>query len=144
MSFFAIERGEKKALRVKDSAATSRTHFLGIEYFPIDPDWRIEARWVPFEKSRLIPITNILGQTSRALVPGMAVFQREGRMIELLVIDEGPTEPLFIVIADATSGHETYEASRFLYVDRPKGDKIILDFNRAENPPAAMGTWKTW
>ena len=46
VSFFVIERGGKKAVRVKDSAAERRTHFLGLDYFPIDPAWRIEAQWV--------------------------------------------------------------------------------------------------
>jgi len=143
MSFYALERGGKKALRVKDSAAKTRTHFLGLDYFPIDPSWRVEAQWVPFEKSRQIPITNMLGQATRALAPGKAVFQREGKTIELLVIDEGPNEPLFIVISDATSGHETYAAARFIYTARPQGDKIILDFNLAENPPCAFTTFST-
>lgn len=143
MSFFALERGGKKALRVKDSAAKTRTHFIGLDYFPIDPSWRIEAQWVPFEKSRQIPITNILGQADRALAPGKAVFQREGKTIELLVIDEGPNDPLFIVISDATSGHETYEAARFIYTARPKGNKIMLDFNLAENPPCAFTSFST-
>src|SRR5205085_411217 len=53
VTFFAIDRGGRKALRVKDSASDARTHFLGLDYFPIDPAWRIEARWVAFEKSRL-------------------------------------------------------------------------------------------
>jgi uncharacterized protein (DUF1684 family) len=143
VSFFVIERGGKKALRVKDSAAERRTHFLGIDYFDVDPAWRIEARWEPFEKARLVPITNILGQTSPAPVPGKAVFEREGKTIELLPIDEGPEEPLFFVISDATSGKETYAAARFVYAERPKDGKIVLDFNRAENPPCAFTPFAT-
>ena len=47
--FFIIDRGGKKAVRVKDSDAAPRRHFPGLDYFPIDPRWRIEARWEPFE-----------------------------------------------------------------------------------------------
>jgi uncharacterized protein (DUF1684 family) len=145
MSLFVIERGGKKALRVKDSESERRAHFLGLDYFPVDPSWRIEARWVAFEKSRLLPIVNILGQSSPEPVPGKAVFERDGKTYELLAIDEGRDEPLFFVISDATSGKETYGAARFVYAEWPKegSDKVVLDFNRAENPPCAFTPFAT-
>ena len=143
VSFFVIERGGRLALRVKDSAAERRGHFAGIDSFPLDPAWRISARWVAFEKSRMIPLVNILGQTSPALVPGKAVFERAGQTYELLAIDEGPGEPLFFVIADATSGKETYAAARFIYAEAPKDGTVVLDFNRAENPPCAFTPFAT-
>lgn len=145
VSFFVIERGGKKALRVKDSASPRRAHFVGLEYFPIDPGWRIEARWEPFERSRQIPITNVLGQTSPGIVPGRAVFEHAGKTWELVPLDEGPGEPLFFVFSDATSGRETYGASRFLYAARPpEGARTItLDFNLAENPPCAFTPFAT-
>jgi uncharacterized protein (DUF1684 family) len=143
VSLFVIDRGGRKALRVKNSAAERRTHFVGLDYFPIDQGWRIEARWEPFEKSRLLPIMNILGQVEPEPVPGKAVFEHDGKTVELLAIDEGPEEPLFFVISDATSGKETYAASRFLYAERPKDGKIVLDFNRAQNPPCAFTPFAT-
>ncbi len=143
VSFFVIERGGKKALRVKDSAAERRTHFLGLDYFDVDPAWRIAARWEPFESARLMPITNILGQTSPAPVPGKAIFEHDGKTFALLPIDEGPDEPLMFVIADATTGKETYGAARFVYAERPEDGTIVLDFNRAENPPCAFTPFAT-
>jgi uncharacterized protein (DUF1684 family) len=143
MSFFVVERGGKRAFRVKDSAAERRTHFLGLDYFDVDPAWRIEARWEPFESARLMPITNILGQTSPAPVPGQAVFEHDGKTFALLPIDEGPDEPLMFVIADATTGKETYGAARFVYAERPRDGKIVLDFNRAESPPCAFTPFAT-
>jgi len=143
VSFFVIDRSGKKALRVKDREAEGRTHFLGLDYFPIDSAWRIEAQWVEFDEPRHVPITNILGQTSPAVVRGKAVFERDGKKFELLPIDEGPGEPLFFVISDTTSGNETYGAARFVYADAPDNGKVILDFNRAENPPCAFTAFAT-
>jgi len=142
VSFFVIERGGKKALRVRDSAAERRTRFLGIEYFPADPSWRIEARWVPFETPREIAITNVLGQVSREQVPGKAVFERDGKTYEVLPVVEGPDEPLFFILADATSGETTYPM-RFLDAEPPKDGKVVLDFNRLENPPCAFTPFAT-
>ncbi|MCT7009319.1 hypothetical protein, partial [Salmonella enterica] len=42
-SFLVIERDGRKALRVKDSKAETRMHFLGLDYYPADPSWRIVA-----------------------------------------------------------------------------------------------------
>ena len=41
------------------------------------------------------------------------------------------------VIRDRTSGPETYGAARFLIGD-VRGDRVVLDFNKAFNPPCAF------
>ncbi len=143
ISFIVIDRGGKKALRVKDSEAERGTHFLGLDYFPIDPSWRIEATWVPFEKPREVPIRNILGNVSPALILGKAVFTRAGRTYELWPIQETPEGPLFFVISDLTSGNETYAAARFLYAAPSVDGKVLLDFNKAQNPPCAFTSFAT-
>ncbi|MCF7689300.1 MAG: DUF1684 domain-containing protein [Cephaloticoccus sp.] len=143
LSFYVIERGGKLALRVKDSAAERRTNFAGIDYYPIDPTWRIEARWETFDRPRRIKIANILGQESDAMVLGKAVFERAGRTLALLPIQESLGEPLFFIIADETSGKETYGAARFLYADPPAEGKVVLDFNKAVNPPCAFTPFAT-
>lgn len=143
VTMFAIDRGGRKALRVKDSEAARRARFAGLEYFPLDASWRIAARWVPSARPQTVAVTNILGQVSSERVAGRAIFEREGRKIELVAIDEGPEAPLFFVFSDATSGRSTYGGGRHLYAARPAGDAIVLDFNRAENPPCAFTPYST-
>ena len=144
VSFVVIKRGEKVGLRVRDSESPRRMNFVGIDYFDADPSWRIEAQWVAFEQPRMIPITNVLGQTTPMPAPGKAVFQRDGKTYELTpILEGGPGEPLFFILADETSGTETYEASRFLYAEPAKDGKVILDFNRAQNPPCAFTPFAT-
>ena len=143
VNFYVMERGDRLYLRVKDRTAERLRNFAGLDYFPVDPAWRIEAQWVPFDPPHQVPITNRIGQTAPAPVPGKAVFTRNGRTIELLPIDEGPGEPLFFVISDLTAGDGTYDAGRFLYADRPVDGKVILDFNRAQNPPCAFTPFAT-
>jgi uncharacterized protein (DUF1684 family) len=143
MSFYVIVRGEKYGLRVKDSESPRRKNFAGIDYFPIDPSWRIAADWVPFPEPREVMIGNILGQESPALVLGKVVFERDGRTFELLPLQETLGEPLFLIIADATSGQETYGAARFVYADPPVDGKVVIDFNQAINPPCAFTPFAT-
>ncbi len=143
MSFYVIERGGRKALRVKDSASDRRRDFGGIDYFPIDPSWRVEARWVPFAKSKSVAINNTLGEVSRATMLGKVVFERDGRTFELLPLQDSVGAPLLLVIADETSGTESYEAARFGYADAVKEGVVIIDFNKALNPPCAYTPFAT-
>jgi uncharacterized protein (DUF1684 family) len=147
-SFFVIDRDGRKALRVKDADAEARRDFLGIDYFPIDPAWRIEAEWVPFVPEHDLEIGTAIGTIDKVKVPGKAVFHRGGHTFELLPYQEEPGGELFFVIADKTSGKETYGAARFLYAALPAGGlakpgKVVLDFNQAYNPPCAFTPFAT-
>ncbi len=144
VSFYAIQRGERIGLRVKDTEAATRTGFLGIDYFPIDPSWRVTAKWVPFEPVHKLEIPNVLGDIDEMPVPGKAVFERDGKTFELLpVLEEPGADSLFFILADRTSGKQTYGAARFLYTDMPKDGKLVIDFNKAYNPPCAFTPFAT-
>jgi uncharacterized protein (DUF1684 family) len=144
VNFIVIERGGRKALRVWDSEAETRTRFGGIESFPVDPSWRVVADWIPFDPPQTLETANVIGQMERYPVPGKAVFERDGRRHELLPVIEVPGDTqLFLIFADGTSGRETYGAARFLYADPPCGGKIVLDFNKAYNPPCAFTAFAT-
>ncbi|MGH8122671.1 MAG: DUF1684 domain-containing protein, partial [Rudaea sp.] len=130
VSFFLVQRGDKFGLRIKDSEAPTRVHFLGIDNFAIDPSWRIEAKWEAYNPPHEVEEANILGQVEKTVVPGAAVFERDGKTWRLEPSIETPGDTnLFLVFADRTSGKETYGAARFLYTDAPKDGKVILDFN---------------
>jgi len=142
-NFYVIDREGRKALRVKDGDAAARKGFLGIDYFPIDPSWHIVATWVPFNPAHKLEMGTVIGTVDKVDVPGKTVFQRDGHTYELLPYQEEPGGELFFVIADRTSGKETYGAARFLYAALPKDGKVILDFNEAYNPPCAFTRFAT-
>ena len=54
----------------------------------------------------------------------------------------GPTD-LFVVFGDSTNGRETYGGGRFLYSALPKDGQVVLDFNKAYNPPCAFTPFAT-
>ena len=143
--FYLVDRaGGKKGLRIKDSKAETRTHFLGLDYYPVDPSWHIEARWVAFDPPHTLEIPNVLGTIDKMTVPGKAVFEHEGKTFELLpVLETEDADELFYIIADKTSGKETYGAGRFFYSAMPKDGKVVLDFNKAYNPPCAFTPYAT-
>lgn len=143
-SFHAIDRDGRKGLRVKDSDASSRKHFAGIDSFAVDPSWRVEATWVPAKPGQTLEMGTVIGTIEKYPVPGTLAFTLEDRHFELLPVIEVPGEQqYFIVFADRTSGRETYGAARFLYVDPPTDGKVVLDFNKAYNPPCAFTPFAT-
>jgi uncharacterized protein len=138
-----IERGGNRALRVKHADAPTRTNFKNIDYWPADRDWRVEATFVPNPPGTTLPISTIIGTTENMPNPGALEFQRDGKSYRIEALDQGETT-LSLIIADRTSGHETYGAGRYLDVPRPdpKG-KVVIDFNRAYNPPCAFTPFAT-
>jgi hypothetical protein len=146
--FYVIDRDGRRGLRVKDTQAPTRQHFAGLDYFPIDASWHIVADWVPFVPPHKLQIGSVIGTIDNVDVPGKAVFQRDGHTYELLPYQEEPGGELFFVMADRTSGKETYGASRFLYAALPKDGlakpgKVVLDFNQLYNPPCAFTPFAT-
>jgi len=143
-NFYLVHRGDKVGLRVKDSEAPTRKHFLGIDYFDIDPSWRVEAKWEAYDPPHEVEEANIIGQVDKVIVPGAAIFQRDGKTyrVEPVIETPGDTE-LFLVFSDKTSGKETYGAARFVYTEPPKDGKVIIDFNKAYNPPCAFTPFAT-
>lgn len=149
LSFVAIRRedarhGPRFGIRVRDIDAEARKHFLGLEYFPVDPGSRVEARFEPYNPPKKIPITNVLGMTSDEVSPGALVFTLQGREFRIdPILEQGETD-YFIIFKDATSGKETYGAARYLYAHPPDASgKTIVDFNKAYNPPCAFTPYAT-
>ena len=143
LSFFAIVRGDRFGLRVRDSESPALVSFAGLEHFPVDPRWKIEARFEPYDPPMMIPIANIVGIESEEPSPGAIVFEVRGRTYRLDALDGGEDE-LFIIFSDATTGNETYGAGRYLYTPRARaGGRIVIDFNKAYNPPCAFTEFAT-
>jgi uncharacterized protein (DUF1684 family) len=143
-NFQVIKRGDRFGVRIKDPDAKTRLEFKGLEYFPIDPKWRVVAHFQPYQPARQIPIVDITGMVSNQVVPGALVFEVNEQTFRLDAIAEEGTRELFVILKDATSRDATYPAGRYLYVPRPGVDgKIVVDFNKAYNPPCAFTPYAT-
>lgn len=144
VKFYLIERGGKLAVRVKDNESEARKHFTGIDHYPVDPKWRFEARFEKYDPPKPIPITNVLGQTEPQPSPGAVVFEVDGTTYRLEPILEGDDPNFFFIFGDTTNRTTTYGAGRFLYSRPPGPDgRVILDFNKAYNPPCVFSPFAT-
>lgn len=144
LSFQIIKRGDKFGLRVKDKENPDRLNFHNTEFYPADLKWRIEARFEPYNPPKPVPITNVLGMESGEPSPGAVVFEVDGHSYRLDAITEKDEPRFFMIIADKTSGKETYPAGRYLYVDPPgSSGGVVIDFNKAYSPPCAFTKFAT-
>ena len=144
ISFFIHKVGDNFGVRVKDPDSERRKNFKGLDDFPPDPKYRVEARFEPYNPPKHIRMPNVSGITTDEISPGALVFTLDGRGFRIDPILEQGTKDLFIIIRDATSGRETYGAARYLYASPPDANgKTIVDFNKAYNPPCAFTPYAT-
>ena len=144
LRFHVIVRSGRHGIRMRDLESPMRRDFHGIDSWPVDRAWRIEARFEPYDPPRHVAIPTILGTVDSMLCPGALVFELQGQRCRLEPVIESPDDPsLFVIFADATNGDETYGAGRFLYAEMPKNGRTIVDFNKAYNPPCAFTPYAT-
>ncbi|MCX2739636.1 DUF1684 domain-containing protein [Pontibacter anaerobius] len=142
LKWVVIQRGDKYGVRLWDAESEARKNFAGIERYPVQPEWRLEAVLEQNPLPKQIAITNVLGQTSQEPSPGAVVFTKDGQQYRLDALEEG--DELFIIFADQTNGTETYGSGRYLYMPKPGTDgKTIIDFNKAYSPPCAFTGFAT-
>lgn len=142
LSFFVIQRGDRVGVRIKDRESAALAAFHGLETYPAQRAWRIEARFEPYDPPKPIQIPNILGQVAEDTSPGAIVFDWQGKTYRLDTtgsVEEG----LSLIFADETNGKETYGAGRFLETGPPRDGKVVVDFNLAYNPPCAFTAYAT-
>ena len=149
LTMVVLHRGDRFALRIKDSESATRTSFKGLHWYPPSAKYRITAKWIPFVPQHTEKIPTIIGTTLDMPAPGLAEFTLDGKTIQIEPVLEGPdAKELFFILRDATSHTTTYQAARFLYAEMPsngldKPGTIVLDFNRLQNPPCAYTPYAT-
>lgn len=143
LTFFVIKRADRVGVRVKDSQSEAIRSFKELEYFPVHPQFRVEAKFEPYDPPKIIPIANVIGITEEQSSPGAFVFQIDGTTHRIDPILEVGGSELFVIFADQTNGKETYGAGRYIYTAMPEDGKVILDFNEAYNPPCVFTAYAT-
>ena len=124
------------ALRIRDRESPARSALRPIPHFPADPGWRIVADWLPLAEPVTMTVDMITGEPAEVTITHKAAFEHGGTRYELIPTHGTQQSPQF-VLRDRTAG-ETYPASRFLFGEEIGEDTIVLDFNKAINPPCAF------
>jgi len=148
MAFHVIERKGTYVLRLADNASLNRKNFPGRIWYDVNERYRVQGKFVPFEPGKTLQIVDVIDELHDMASPGYVEFKLNGKTMRLdAVADPGDNE-LFIIMKDGTAGKGTYNAGRFLVVEWPeavrdKGGPVIIDFNKAYNPPCAFSEYTT-
>ncbi len=141
LRFMAIRRGNRIGIRLWDRNCKGYTEFKGLKWYAPNPKCVVKAKFVPYDPPKMVDITNVLGDTQPVPVVGYLEFVLAGKTLRLDA--QGTGEGLFINFRDLTSGNETYPAGRFLDAPKPVNGEVLIDFNRATNPPCAFTSFAT-
>lgn len=137
-----IQRGQKYGMRVRDANSEGLKEFKGTAFYPVSGNYIVTATFVPYDKPKKVAIPTVLGEPAEMESTGYVEFTLNGQKQHLQALSESPDE-LFFIIKDQTAGKGTYPAGRFLYTDPPKDGKVLMDFNKAHNPPCAWTPYAT-
>jgi uncharacterized protein len=154
LQFWVHNSGNRLSIRLRDQKSALRTQFTGLSWFPINKAYKVEATYTAFDKPRMVDVASLVGDVDKTPIPGSVAFTLNGQEYKLEPFAEPGDEQFWFVFRDLTSQKETYPAARFLYAAAPTsastdasarqaGRKMILDFNKAVNPPCAYNPYTT-
>jgi len=142
LRWYIIKRGDRYGIRLRDINVPLRNKFNGIERFPVNEDWKINASFEAFDPPKVISLPTQMGTVVEEPSPGAVVFEKDGQTYRIDAVDTG--KRLWLIFADETSGKETYGAGRYLYIDKPDSTgNTVVDFNLAYNPPCVFTKYAT-
>ena len=124
-----------------------RKKFKGLNYYPINLDYRLKATFVKTENPTLFKMKTTTSRLPEYQKYGEVHFKLDGQdwVLEVYQSPEISKRPgyedyLFIPFTDETNGIDTYEVGRYLEFRIPSSDHVIIDFNKCYNPYCSYGS----
>ncbi len=143
LAWTVVEREGRYGVRLRDFEHPFVKSFGPLEYFDIDPAFRVQATLKRYPEPVTANVQTVIeGLDYRPASPGVVEFEIAGQRFELEAYTVG--DQLFYVFGDQTNRDATYGAGRFLYSTAPGEDGLtVLDFNKAYSPPCAFNDFST-
>ena len=116
--------------------ASKANEFLPLKYFPPDPEYVVPASLNPARERIIVEMPTSQGKIRKHQRVGVLEFMLKGKPLQLGAFVEAGAglDRLFVPFSDMTSGTETYQAGRYLELDRMPSGVYTIDFNKAYNP----------
>lgn len=117
-------------------------------FFPIDSKYRVEARLVKSENSEYFDFPTSSGRTKRYREYGKVYFNLDGKDLSLTLFQmenagkmKGYENHLFLPFKDLTAGKQTYGGGKYLDLEIPNSNRMIIDFNKSYHPYCAYNAY---
>lgn len=137
-----IKRGDRFGVRLRDYESPLPDSLRRVPSFETNEKYRVVADFKPFDVPEKQVVHTVIGTDAENIIPGVLVFRLNGKKYELFPAVSDLEWS--IIFGDLTNGEETYDGGRFLDISVPdENNKVILDFNKAYNPPCAFTPFAT-
>ncbi|MFN8531125.1 MAG: DUF1684 domain-containing protein [Anaerolineae bacterium] len=138
--FHVIKRADKYGVRINDQNNPARQTFTGRRWFPIQPEYRLTGQYIPYTEPRQLTTETVVGIDVPIENPGYAVFSLHGQTLRFEAFS-GEDGAIWFVFRETSD--RTYRPGRFLYAAPQEDGSVLIDFNRAYNPPCAFTPYAT-
>lgn len=125
-------------------SAKAKKTFKGIHFYAIDTKYAVNAKFVRTPNEKPFQMTTSSGMRKTYVKYAEVIFVLDEKEYKLNVYQSQDLlqsaeykDYLFIPFTDATSGNETYEGGRYIDLNIPQDDHILINFNKAYHPYCA-------
>jgi uncharacterized protein (DUF1684 family) len=142
MRMVVVRRSKGVGIRLWDNSRKERRIFPGRKWYPVKGAYCVPAAYTRYETPRIVKMPDILGAIHDEPMHGFVSFPLNGKDYEL-VAEELPGGELYLPFMDLTNSKSTFPSGRFQYTDPHENGKLVIDFNKAYNPPCAFTKYAT-
>lgn len=126
-------------LKDKDQKA-----FEALDFFKFDSTYIVTAKFKRTPNEKVFKMKTTTNRKPEYVKYGELSFVLKGKSFILniyqnqgLIKEEGYEDYLFLPFLDETNGLESYGGGRYIDARIPKGNTMVIDFNKAYNPYCA-------
>jgi uncharacterized protein (DUF1684 family) len=136
-----VRRGNRVGLRLWDNLQARE--FPPRTWYDVDESLRLQALYTAYPVPVKVDMPNVQGEIESGYVQGYISFKIDAKShsLDATELDDGR---LHIQFNDLTGGVQTYPGGRYLQTEAVLEDgRVVLDFNKAYNPPCAFTKFAT-
>ncbi|MBC8301513.1 MAG: DUF1684 domain-containing protein [Pelagibacterales bacterium] len=115
--------------------------FKGLDFFAFDSSYVVNADLTRTPEEKSFKMKTTTDRLPEYIKYGIVTFDLFNKSYSLNIYKnledinkEGYREYLFLPFLDDTNGFESYGGGRYIDLDIPEGNNLVIDFNSAYNP----------
>ena len=118
--------------------------FKSLDFYPVKKEYRVVAGFTRTENAQPFKMKTTTDRAPEYVKYGEVTFTLDGKTVKVNIYQsmrlrekEAYKDYLFLPFTDLSSGKTSYGGGRYVDLKIPKGNTIIIDFNKAYNPYCA-------
>jgi uncharacterized protein (DUF1684 family) len=119
-------------------------NFTELSFFPIDTTYTVKAKIERIKDAKPFKMQTTTDRLPIYVLFAVASFELNGKNYSLEIYQNEnlmnstiDKNYIFLPFTDMSNGKTSYEGGRYIDLEVPKGDELIIDFNQAYNPYCA-------